>query len=192
MIRVITNILGLLLLFGLHSCVQNENEPEMSSGTNSDAQATEERDLGQAGVKDDVSEKNILQIAVESEDHSTLETAVQAAEMEHVLTNAGPLTVFAPTNAAFDKLPEGPVEDLLKPENQDQLKNIIEYHAAPGSYGPDRISGVEGIGQANMQKVEVTMENGETYVNGHKVLGSAKASNGWVHVIDGVLLPPEK
>ena len=69
-----------------------------------------------------------------SKDHTTLVAAVQAAGMEDVLTNAGPLTVFAPTNEAFDKLPEGTVEELLKPENKSKLANIITYHAAPGSY----------------------------------------------------------
>ena len=73
--------------------------------------------LGQAGVVDETSDPNILQVAIGSKDHSTLVAAVQAARIEHVLVNAGPLTVFAPVNSAFDALPEGTVEDLLKPED---------------------------------------------------------------------------
>ncbi len=79
--------------------------------------------LGQAFVDDNVSDPNILQVAIGSEPHSTLVAAVQAAQIEHVLVNAGPLTVFAPTNEAFDALPEGTVENLLKPENKGDLAN---------------------------------------------------------------------
>ncbi len=147
---------------------------------------------GQSGVKDDESAKNILQIAIGSPDHTTLVTAVQAAGLEDVLTNAGPLTVFAPNNAAFDNLPEGALDNLLKPENKETLANIITFHAAPGSYTGANIKGVMGIGQATGDKVKVETKEGTTYVNGAKVLGTVKASNGYVHVIDQVLLPPEE
>ena len=147
---------------------------------------------GQSGVEDSESEKNILQIALGSADHSTLVAGVKAAGLADVLTNAGPLTVFAPNNAAFDKLPEGTLEELLKPENKAKLATIITYHAAPGSYTGNNIRGVMGIGQATGDKVKVEVKDGETYVNGAKILGTVKASNGYVHVIDGVLLPPEK
>ncbi len=148
---------------------------------------------GQAMVVDDASEKNILNIAIGSPDHTTLVAAVQAAQMENVLVNAGPLTVFAPTNEAFAALPPGTVEDLLKPENKATLTRIITYHAAPGAYTGANIKGVMGIGQATGDKVEVVVdEAGDTYVNGAKVIGTVKATNGYVHVIDKVLLPPEE
>jgi uncharacterized surface protein with fasciclin (FAS1) repeats len=146
---------------------------------------------GQSGVVDNESEKNILQIAIGSPDHSTLVAGVKAAGLQDVLTNAGPLTVFAPTNSAFDQLPAGTLDNLLKPENKETLKNIITFHAAPGSYTGDNIKGVMGIGQATGDKVKVEVIDGVTYVNGGKVLGTVKASNGYVHVIDKVLLPPE-
>ncbi len=146
---------------------------------------------GQSGVKDDESEKNILQVALGSADHTTLVAGVKAAGLADVLTNAGPLTVFAPNNAAFDKLPEGTLDNLLKPENKETLANIITFHAAPGSYTGNNIKGVMGIGQATGDKVKVEVKDGVTYVNGAKVLGTVKASNGYVHVIDAVLLPPE-
>lgn len=184
-------LIGLFVSVAVIGCNQGDGT-NSTKGDVSGSQKDETYSLGEAGVQDDVSEKNALQIAVGSEEHTTLVKAVQTAEMERILTNAGPLTVFAPTNAAFDKLPEGTVEDLLKPENKSKLANIIEYHAAPGSYGPGEIDGVMGIGQANMQKVKVTEKDGETYVNDAKVIASVKANNGWVHVIDGVLLPPEK
>ena len=146
---------------------------------------------GQSGVIDNESEKNILQVAIDSADHSTHAAGVQAAGLEDVLTNAGPLTIFAPNKAAFDKLPEGTLENLSKPENKDVLKTIITFHAAPGSYTGSNIKGVMGIGQATGDKVKVTTENGNTFVNGAEVLATVKASNRNVHVIDQVLLPPE-
>lgn len=167
------------------------NNPSQSS--NQDSGGIDQSKLkGQSGVVDEDSQPNILQIAINSKDHTTLVAAVQAAGLEDVLTNAGPLTVFAPTNEAFDKLPEGTVENLLKPENKETLANIITFHAAPGSYAANNIRGVMGIGQATGDKVKVEVKDGITYVNGAKVLGSVKASNGYVHVIDQVLLPPEK
>jgi len=147
---------------------------------------------GQSLVADDVSENNILQVAIGSPDHTTLVAAVQAAGLEDVLANAGPLTVFAPNNAAFNKLPEGVVSDLLKPENKKKLAHIITFHAAPGTYKGNMIKGVMGIGQATGDKVNVEVTDGETFVNGAKILGTVEASNGVVHVIDSVLLPPEK
>ena len=100
-----------------------------NSSTSNEASSSPARELpkGQSTVQDNVSERNILQIAINSEDHSTLVAAVQAAGLEDVLTNAGPLTVFAPNNEAFEKLPEGTVEDLLKPENKATLARIITF-----------------------------------------------------------------
>lgn len=179
-----TGVFILLLFF--YSC----GPAPSSSSSENGRKAEQVQQKGQSAVKDDVSEPHILNIAIGSKDHSTLVAAVQAAELEDVLTNAGPLTVFAPTNAAFEKLPEGTLEDLLKPENKATLANIITYHAAPGSYDANNIRGVMGIGQATGDKVKVEVKDGVTYVNGAKVLGTVKASNGIVHVIDGVLLPP--
>ncbi len=174
------------VFFMLSSCKNTSKDSQSNSKTSDEVVLT-----GQSGVKDDVSEKNILQIAMASPDHTTLVAGVKAAGLQDVLTNAGPLTVFAPTNEAFDALPDGVLDDLLKPENKATLANIITYHAAPGSYTGDNIKGVMGIGQANGDKVVVTEKDGDTYINDAKVLGTAKAANGYIHVIDKVLLPPE-
>jgi uncharacterized surface protein with fasciclin (FAS1) repeats len=181
-----------IIMWGLFVCIAfwQCNNPKESSTSSTGFDTTTLK--GQSGVVDEDSEKNILQIAASSKDHTTLAAAVVAAGMQDVLTNAGPLTVFAPTNAAFDALPEGVVADLLKPENKSKLVDIITYHAAPGNYFGDNIKGVMGIGQATGDKVKVVTIDGVTTVNGAKVLGSVKASNGYVHVIDAVLLPPEK
>lgn len=179
----------IILLIGIFSGLV------MSCNTKSDGSDsvnTEIVDLkGQSGVVDEVSDPHILNVAISSPDHTTLVKAVQAAGLEDVLTNAGPLTVFAPNNAAFEKLPEATLADLLKPENKEVLANIITFHAAPGAYTGDNIKGVMGIGQATGDKVKVEVRDGKTYVNGAEVLGTVKASNGYVHVIDQVLLPPE-
>jgi len=147
---------------------------------------------GMSALSDDVSKKNILQIAVGSPDHTTLVAAVLAAGLEDVLANPGPLTVFAPTNDAFAALPDGVVDFLLKPENKDSLIHIITYHAAPGTYKGKMIKGIMGIGQATGEKVDVVVKDGKTTINGANILGTVDASNGVVHVVDAVLLPPGK
>jgi uncharacterized surface protein with fasciclin (FAS1) repeats len=181
----------IVLIFYFGSIVSCTTDSDSSSTSASVATSTPDLS-GQSGVVDEESEPHILNIALSSPDHTTLVAAVKAAGLQDVLTNAGPLTVFAPNNAAFEKLPAGTVETLLKPENKEVLANIITFHAAPGSYTGNNIKGVMGIGQATGDKVKVETKDGITYVNGAKVLGTVKASNGYVHVIDQVLLPPEK
>jgi uncharacterized surface protein with fasciclin (FAS1) repeats len=145
---------------------------------------------GQSGVVDKDSDKNILQITVSSPDHTTLATACTAAEMLNVLANAGPLTVFAPTNAAFEKLPAGTVEDLLKPENKETLARIIQFHAAPGTYkGKGLRDGVK-LYMASGHYIDVEVKDDGTYVNGSKIMATIDASNGVIHVVEDVFLPP--
>ena len=146
---------------------------------------------GQAAVADDTSQPNILNIAISSNDHSTLVAGVKAAGLEHVLANNGPLTVFAPTNSAFDKLPEGTLDNLLKPENKSTLAGIITYHAAPGTYAIDDLKDGMELYQATGANVIIKKLDGKVTVNGAEILASVVASNGIVHVIDQVLLPPQ-
>ncbi len=145
---------------------------------------------GQAAVSDDESAQNVLQVAIGSKDHTTLVAAVQAASLENVLVNAGPLTVFAPTNAAFDALPAGTVEDLLKPENKSKLAAIIKYHASPGNYQGALLKDGMKLYQASGHYVDVKKEGDTWVVGGAKILGTVQASNGVVHVVDKVMLPP--
>lgn len=146
---------------------------------------------GQSAVKDELSEQNILNVAINSEDHSTLVAGVQAADLEDVLVNAGPLTVFAPNNAAFEKLPEGTLDELLKPENKQKLGRIIKYHASPGSFNTDMLKDGMNLYMATGHYVKVEKNGDEIKVGGAKILGTVKASNGIVHVVDTVLLPPD-
>lgn len=148
------------------------------------------KESGQAFIKDDEGKPTVLSIAVGSKDHTTLVAAVQAASLENVLVNAGPLMVFAPTNKAFAALPEGTVENLLKPENKDALANILKYHVTPGNYSKDFLKKFKRLGQANNGYVKIEVVDGEPIIGGAKILASVKAGNGIVHVIDKVLLPP--
>ena len=169
------------------NCKDNDKQAKESTTTSSDQ--TEER-TGQAFIEDDGSTPNILQIAIGSKDHTTLVAAVQAAQLENALVNAGPLMVFAPTNEAFAALPEGTVENLLKPENKDALANILKYHVTPGNYSKDFLKKFKKLGQANNAYVAVEVVDGEPLIGGAKILASVKAGNGIIHVIDKVLLPP--
>jgi len=147
---------------------------------------------GQSAVKDDVSQKDVVKIAVGSPDHTTLVTALKAAEYVDVLSNAGPFTVFAPTNAAFDKLPAGTVEGLLKPESKDALRNILEYHVFVGVLKPEMLADGQTYGQVNGDKITIGSKDGKLTVNGANIIASIPATNGIIHVIDAVLLPPAK
>lgn len=146
--------------------------------------------LGVAVADDEV--KDIVDVAVASKDHSTLVTAVKAADLVMPLKNPGPLTVFAPTNAAFDKLPKGTVEGLLKPDKKFDLEKILQYHVTTSVWELKDLKDGLVLGQANGGKVTIKVKDGKTMVNDATIIASVRASNGIVHVIDGVLLPPAK
>lgn len=146
--------------------------------------------------------KDVVDIAIGSKDHSTLVVAVKAADLVTTLKGAGPFTVFAPTNAAFNKLPAGTVENLLKPENKAQLVKILTYHVVSGNL--DAASVLDAIKKGNgkvvlttlsggkltasldMGKVKLTDESGNS---AFVIVTDLRGTNGVVHVIDGVLLP---
>ena len=136
--------------------------------------------------------KDIVDIAAGSKDHTTLVAAVKAADYVLVLKNPGPLTVFAPTNAAFDKLPKGTVEELLKPEKKFDLEKVLQYHVTPAVYLAKDFKDGQVLGQANGAKITMGVKDGKITVNGANILASIRASNGIVHVIDQVLLAPAK
>lgn len=145
---------------------------------------------GQSAVKDDESAKDIVKVAAGSADHSTLVAAVRAADLVDALSNAGPFTVFAPTNAAFSALPAGTVDNLLKPENKDQLRNILYYHVTPGVYLTENMKNGQKLGMVNAQSAALSVKDGKVQINGINVVGSVRASNGVIHVVDAVMLPP--
>ncbi|MBK7537124.1 MAG: fasciclin domain-containing protein [Myxococcales bacterium] len=125
-------------------------------------------------------------------DHTTLVAALKAADYVTAVANPGPLTVFAPTDAAFGKLPAGTVETLVKPENIDQLKDILKYHVTTSVYTEDKLTDGMELGMANGSKTVIRLKDGKITINGANVLASVRASNGVVHVIDAVLTPPAR
>lgn len=186
---ILSKIFVILVLFFMVAC---QNDKKTTEENRSSTEMESESNKGQAFIEDESATPNILKIAIGSKDHTTLVTAVQTAQLENVLVNAGPLTVFAPTNDAFNQLPKGTVEDLLKPENKGALANIIKYHATPGNLSKDFLKRFKKLGQANNQDVTVEVIDGEVYVGGAKIIGSIAASNGIIHVVDKVMLPPSK
>jgi uncharacterized surface protein with fasciclin (FAS1) repeats len=143
---------------------------------------------GQSAVQDDESRKNIVQTAVASPDHKTLVAALTAAEYVDALSNAGPFTVFAPTDEAFGKLPAGTVENLTKPENKLQLQDILEYHVYVGVIRESMIQDKMNLNQVNGKNVSVTKSDGKLHVNSANIIGTVETSNGIIYVVDKVLL----
>ena len=180
--------LGVLLLPFLVACAGGAAEPA------ADAAATvAEPGAGQSAVVDDMSNPTVVGVAVKSPDHKTLVAAVLHVKYQDVLSNAGPFTVYAPTDAAFAALPEGTLDNLLKPENEATLKDILEYHVALGVFKTEGMTNGRSVGMANGDNVKFSVaEDGTLMVNDAKVLGSVPAANGLVVVIDKVLLPPAK
>ncbi len=173
-------------LLGIMSC--NNSQPGTAETTTTTKEATVS---SQASVQDDVSMKDVVKIAVGSKDHSTLVAALKQAELVDVLANPGPFTVFAPTNAAFDKLPAGTVDGLMKDDKKADLQNILQYHVTTSSLKADFFKDGMTIGMVNGDKVTVTIKDGKVWLNNSAmIVASVQASNGMVHIIDGVLLSP--
>ena len=167
------------------SCTKSENNADTSSAT-----TTESTSGGQEAVVDEDSAPTIVKLAVGNKDLSTLVTAVQAAELTTSLSNAGPFTVFAPTNAAFEKLPAGIVDDLLKPENKGKLTDILGHHTYVGVIKTEQMTDGQNLGMVDGKNITIKMVNGKPTVNGTvNIIASVPASNGMVHVVDGVILP---
>jgi len=140
-----------------------------------------------------LNENNIVSIALRSEDHKTLVAAIKAADYVTSVAASGPLTVFAPTDAAFAKLPEGTVETLVKPENVDTLRAILQYHVTTSALQTKWFKDGQTLSMANGKKATIHVgEDGVVKINDATIIASVPASNGIVHVIDVVLLPPEE
>lgn len=159
-----------------------------------EAQTTEEETAqvggGQASVVDDESQKDVVKVAAGSKDHSTLVAAVKQAELVDALSNAGPFTVFAPTNAAFDKLPAGTVEGLMKEDKKADLQDILQYHVYVGIIKPEMMQDGQTLNQVNGGNITITKKDGKIMVNNSAtIVASIPASNGIIHVVDAVLLP---
>ena len=136
-------------------------------------------------------DKDIVDTAVEAGTFNTLAAALTAADLVEVLKGEGPFTVFAPTDDAFAKLPEGTVESLLLPENKDQLVAILTYHVVAGSVTSDQVVTLDAAATVNGASVSITTSDAGVKVDDANVTAvDILASNGVIHVIDSVILPP--
>ena len=184
-IKTIAAITALTFYLSCNSTDTTETSNTATTSENAAAGA------GQSAVQDDQSARNVVQVAIGSKDHTTLVAAVKAADLVNALSNAGPFTVFAPTNAAFEKLPAGTVEGLLKPEKKDDLVDILQYHVSVGVFKVDMLQDGQSIGQVNGGNITISKKDGKLIINGvANVIATVPASNGIVYVIDAVLLPP--
>ena len=139
---------------------------------------------------DDPAEMNIVEVAVDA-GFTTLVAAVDAADLEGTLSGPGPFTVFAPTDAAFAQLPDGTLETLLMPENKQTLTDILTYHVVAGEVTADQVVNLTSATTVQGEDIAITVVNGSVFVNGIEVTQTdIQASNGVIHIIDGVLLPP--
>jgi uncharacterized surface protein with fasciclin (FAS1) repeats len=163
---------------------------EQSAASSTEAEAREEM----AAEADAATEETIVDIAANNPDFSTLVAAVEAAGLAETLAGEGPFTVFAPTNDAFAKLPAGTVESLLEPANKDQLTSILTYHVVPAEVmAADVTAGA--VTTVNGASFDVSTDGGVVISDGqggtaNVVQTDIVASNGVIHVIDAVLLPP--
>ena len=182
-------LITLLLLLACNT----ETKKESSEAPDQPSATVEHK--GQAAVVDEESDANALQVARSLDDFKTLVAAIEAAGVEDAVVNAGPLTIFAPLNTAFDKLPEGTVESLLLPENKSQLAFILTNHVAPANYPTKQLTKEAQKGRklymASGKYLDVENRDGEIFVGGTKVLKTVQVSNGWIHVVDDVLVPAE-
>jgi len=145
---------------------------------------------GPAAAAAPAPQKDIVDTAVAAGTFQTLAAALQAAGLVETLKGPGPFTVFAPTDAAFAKLPAGTVESLLKPENKAKLTAILMYHVVPGRVLAAQVGGMTSAPTANGQTLAITSDNGMVTVGGARVTkADILCSNGVIHVIDTVLLP---
>ena len=134
---------------------------------------------------------DIVDTAMAADQFKTLTAALGAAGLVDTLKGPGPFTVFAPTDAAFAKLPAGTVETLLKPENKDQLTAILTYHVVPGSVMAADVVKLTEAKTVNGKMIKVSVDGGNVMINDAKVTAAdIAASNGVIHVIDAVILPP--
>ncbi len=188
----IFSIAAMATLF-LASCGGNTESTTMTTTDTTAAVATAPAVAEEAGVMvggaNMVPSKNIVQNAAGSSDHSTLVAAVTAAGLAETLSGTGPFTVFAPTNAAFEKLPAGTVEKLLKPEMKGDLTNVLTYHVVPGAYKAADLKDGQKLKTVQGQELTVSVKDGKVMIDGATVtIADVVSSNGVTHVIDAVVM----
>ena len=175
-----------VLLLLCYSC----NQPATETETETKDEQTVSG--GQENVNDDVSEKDVVKVAIASKDHKTLVAALKQADLVTSLSNAGPFTVFAPTDDAFSKLPAGTVDELMKDESKEKLQNILQYHVTLSAMKIESFKDGQTLGMVDGSNATIHIKDGKTLINDAVIIASVPASNGVIHVIDKVLLPSSK
>lgn len=156
-------------------------------------QTTTAKAGGQENIQDDESQKDVVKIAVGSENHKTLVAALKQAELVTALSNAGPFTVFAPTDEAFSKVDKSTLDALMEDKNKSDLQNILQYHVTLSAIKAEQLQDGQTLGMVNGDNMTVSVKDGKVILNNSAtIIASVLASNGIVHVIDAVLLPPTK
>ena len=177
----------LLVLVTLLFAACSNNKGDMQDEQNSTESTEAVSSGGQSTVVDEVSQPNVVKIAIGSKDHTTLVKAVVAAELVDALSNNGPFTVFAPTDAAFAALPDGVLADLMKKEKKNDLENVLYNHVIVGSYKAEDFKDGQEITLFGGKRVAFSVKDGKVQVNGANILATVPASNGYVLVVDKVL-----
>lgn len=200
-------MLAVVLVIGLgaYMLMSNNDDSAMESTKNNSVAETSRVEENNEKMEEDKMEeegvmvggammtpdKDIVENAMNSKDHTTVVAAVAAAGLVDTLKGPGPFTVFAPTNAAFEKLPAGTVDTLLKPENKSDLTKVLTYHVVPGAYRASDIKEGMTLKTVQGQNLTFSMKDGKWWINGASMITIADvvSSNGVTHVVDMVLLP---
>jgi len=185
--KCILKLVSVAIVTIVISCNSENSTTQPSSTENNTSKG------GQEAVNDNDSQKDIVKVAVGSKDHTTLVAALKQADLVTSLSNAGPFTVFAPTNDAFNKLPAGTVDGLMKDDKKADLQDILQYHVTLSAMKAESFTEGQTLGMVNGDNVTVSVKDGKVTLNGvAHIIASIPASNGMIHVIDAVLLPPAK
>ncbi len=186
--KTIIKLFLVTMLLSIFSCNQGTGDKTENASANDSTSVT---GGGQEKVNDNESKKDVVKVAASSKDFTTLVAALKQADLVTSLSNAGPFTVFAPSNAAFDKLPAVTVDGLMKDEKKADLANILQYHVAIGGLKSEDFKDGQVLGMANGDNVTIHVKDGKiTLNNSAQITGTIQASNGIIYAIDGVLLPP--
>lgn len=181
---------AVLLSAAITSCTNTKLDVKNQMERESQMTQEDEEPFVLVGGAKMVPSLDIIDNAVGSKDHTTLVEAVTAADLAGVLKSDGPFTVFAPTNAAFAKLPNGTVESLLEPENKNSLQTVLTYHVVAGSIKVGDLQNGQMLETVNGEKLKVSVKDGKVMINDALVtIPDVISSNGITHVVDAVMLP---
>ena len=176
----------------LTGCTSSDDDSDATTETEATTEALDEEMEESTDDSDAAAEEpgTIVDVASGNDDFSTLVAAVQAADLVDTLSSDGPFTVFAPTNEAFEALPDGVLDALLLEENVDVLTSILTYHVVEGEVTSDQVTDGD-VATVEGQSVTLSTENGVMVNEATVVIADVEASNGVIHAIDAVLIPPD-